>query len=73
MTMGKEAKIGHARQESQVQDQVFDAWDTGKEEGRWETAIFWQVMDQRATAVLEVSEHKRGDLRGIKEKYLCLT
>ena len=30
-------------------------------------------MDQRATAVLEVSEHKRGDLRGIKEKYLCLT
>ena len=38
--MGKEAKIGHARQESQVQDQVFDACDTGKEEGRWEPAVF---------------------------------
>ena len=32
--MGKEAKIGHARQESQVQEQVFDAWDARKEEGR---------------------------------------
>ena len=25
-------------------------------------------MDQRAAAVMEVSEHKRGDLRGIKVK-----
>ena len=66
--MGKEAKIGHAWQESQVQDQVFDAWDAGKEEGRWEPAVSWEVMDQRAAAVLEVSEHKRGDLRGIKVK-----
>lgn len=70
--MGKEAKIGHARQESQVQDQVFDACDAGKEEGRWEPAVFWEVMDQRAAAVLEVSEHKRGNLRGTKEKYLAL-